>query len=51
MSTIQEKWQTMHMQFNNDIPFTDMSKKVLDTYNDQYSNVYQKGALLGFGMQ
>lgn len=50
MSTIQEKWQTMHMQFNNDIPFTDMSKKVLDTYKDQYSNVYQKGALLGFGL-
>jgi len=50
MATIQEKWQTMHMQFNNDIPFTQMSKKVLDTYKDQYSNVYQKGALLGFGL-
>ncbi len=50
MSTIQEKWQTMHMQYNNEIPFTEMSKKVLDTHKDQYSNVYQKGALLGFGL-
>ncbi len=50
MTTMQEKWQTMHMQFNNEIPFTEMSKKVLDTYKDQYSNVYQKGALLGFGL-
>lgn len=50
MQTIQEKWETMQMQFDDKIPFTDMSKKVLDTYKDQYSNVYQKGALLGFGL-
>lgn len=50
MMTIQEKWETMQMQFNDKIPFTEMSKKVLDTYKDQYSNVYQKGALLGFGL-
>ena len=50
MQTIQEKWETMQMQFDDKIPFTEMSKKVLDTYKDQYSNVYQKGALLGFGL-
>ena len=50
MQTIQEKWETMQMQFDDKIPFTDMSKKVLDTHKDQYSNVYQKGALLGFGL-
>jgi predicted metalloprotease with PDZ domain len=50
MQTIQEKWETMQVQFDDKIPFTEMSKKVLDTYKDQYSNVYQKGALLGFGL-
>jgi hypothetical protein len=50
MQTIQEKWETMQMQFDDKIPFTEMSKKVLTTYKDQYSNVYQKGALLGFGL-
>lgn len=50
MQTIQEKWETMQMQYDDKIPFTEMSKKVLDTYKDQYSNVYQKGALLGFGL-
>lgn len=50
MQTIQEKWETMQMQFDDKISFTEMSKKVLDTYKDQYSNVYQKGALLGFGL-
>jgi len=50
MQTIQEKWETMQIQFDDKISFTEMSKKVLDTYKDQYSNVYQKGALLGFGL-
>jgi predicted metalloprotease with PDZ domain len=33
--------------FNDTLPFTVMSKGVLDRYEDQYLNVYQKGALIG----
>jgi predicted metalloprotease with PDZ domain len=48
--TIQEKKETMEMQFKQDISFTNMSKLVLGKYKDQYANVYQKGALIGFGL-
>lgn len=34
-------------QFIDDVPFTDISKYTLDKYNNQYYNVYQKGALIG----
>lgn len=34
--------------FKNEVPFTEISKFTLDKYNDQYYNVYQKGALIGF---
>ncbi len=33
--------------FKDDLPFTDLSKKVLSDYGDQFYNVYQKGALIG----
>ena len=33
--------------FNDTLPFTVMSKNVLDKYQNQYVNVYQKGALIG----
>lgn len=33
--------------FNDTVPFTKMSKYVLDTYKPQYHNVYEKGALIG----
>lgn len=48
--TIQEKKETMDMQFKQDVSFTNMSKQVLGKYKDQYVNVYQKGALIGFGL-
>lgn len=32
--------------FNDTLPFTTMSKGCLDVYEDQYVNVYQKGALI-----
>lgn len=50
LRTIKDKWETMNMQFDNAIPFTEMSKHVLDKYKSEYSNVYQKGAILGFGL-
>ena len=34
-------------EFNDELPFTDLSKYTLDKYHDQYNNVYQKGALIG----
>lgn len=34
-------------QFNDSVSFTEMSKRCLDEYKDQYGNVYQKGALIG----
>ena len=33
-------------QYNDTLPFTKMSLGCLDTYNSQYGNVYQKGALI-----
>lgn len=33
--------------YNDTLPFTVMSKEVLDKYENQYGNVYQKGALIG----
>jgi predicted metalloprotease with PDZ domain len=40
----------MEMQYDPNIAFTSMSKQVLGKYKDQYANVYQKGALIGFGL-
>ncbi|WP_114782685.1 M61 family metallopeptidase [Botryobacter ruber] len=33
--------------FNDTLPFTEMSARVLEEYKDEYGNVYQKGALIG----
>lgn len=33
--------------YNDSLPFTEMSKQVLGPYEDQYGNVYEKGALIG----
>ncbi len=33
--------------FNDSLPFTEMSLGALDKYKNQYTNVYQKGALIG----
>lgn len=48
--TIQEKKETMDLQFDPSVAFTTMSKQVLGKYKEQYGNVYQKGALIGFGL-
>lgn len=34
-------------QFRDDLPFTELSKHIIDEYGDQFYNVYQKGALIG----
>ena len=33
--------------YNDSLPFTEMSLGALDVYENQYTNVYQKGALIG----
>jgi len=35
------------MRYNDTLAFTTMSKGVLDTYEKEYGNVYEKGALIG----
>lgn len=35
------------MNYKDNLPFTEMSKGALDEYEDQYLNVYEKGALIG----
>ncbi|MDX1903744.1 MAG: peptidase M61 [Thermonemataceae bacterium] len=42
-----EKIATMRKDFKDDLPFTEMSANVLDKYKKEYSNVYQKGAIIG----
>ena len=37
-------------EFNDTLPMTTLSLGVLDTYADQYYNVYQKGALIGLAL-
>jgi len=37
-------------EFIDTLAFTELSLGALDTYEDQYMNVYQKGALIGLGL-
>jgi predicted metalloprotease with PDZ domain len=37
-------------EFNDSLPMTELSLGALDTYADQYYNVYQKGALIGMAL-
>ncbi|HAY35259.1 MAG TPA: peptidase M61 [Ignavibacteria bacterium] len=46
LNSIQEKINGS-MNYNDSLPFTVMSKGALDQYEDQYLNVYMKGALIG----
>lgn len=47
LSVMGTKITSSRLQFNDTLPFTTMSKNVLDTaYAKQYGNVYQKGALI-----
>jgi predicted metalloprotease with PDZ domain len=42
-----DKMQNSRENFNDTVPFTVMSKYVLDKYKKEYGNVYEKGALIG----
>ncbi|OKL38884.1 peptidase M61 [Pontibacter flavimaris] len=38
---------TSKIYYNDTLPFTEMSAQVLEKYENEYGNVYQKGALIG----
>lgn len=46
LNDLREKMM-MADQFTDALPFTELSKHILDKYEDQFYNVYQKGALIG----
>lgn len=41
------KMKNARENYNDTVPFTVMSKYVLDKYKKEYNNVYEKGALIG----
>lgn len=47
LAVMVEKMQNARENYNDTVPFTVMSKYVLDKYKKQYANVYEKGALIG----
>jgi predicted metalloprotease with PDZ domain len=49
LEVLREKMFTAD-QFQDDLPFTELSKKTLDEHKEQYYNVYMKGALIGLCM-
>ncbi|MEO9965544.1 MAG: peptidase M61 [Reichenbachiella sp.] len=47
LRTLQNKMITASTSYNDTLAFTDLSKYTLGQYQDQYGNVYEKGALIG----
>lgn len=45
-----EKIEHARSLYNDTLSFTQMSANVLDTYKDEYQNVYEKGALIGLSL-
>jgi predicted metalloprotease with PDZ domain len=48
LGTMAAKITASKSQYNDGLPFTELSEGALDTYRNEYGNVYQKGALIGF---
>jgi predicted metalloprotease with PDZ domain len=46
LAKLSKKIETSRRHFNDELPFTELSKHSADKYEDQYVNVYQKGALI-----
>jgi len=46
LEVIKDKMNEAMFGFNDSLSFTEMSKGVLDTFKEQYNNVYAKGALI-----
>ena len=49
VNMLREKMMTAS-QFNDSLPFTELSLGALDIHADEYYNVYQKGALIGLAL-
>jgi len=47
LEMLRMKIVTSKREYNDSLPFTDLSKYTLNQYQDQYNNVYEKGALIG----
>ena len=47
LQVMKTKMDEAQQYYNDTLPFTEMSKNVLEKYKDQYPNVYAKGALIG----
>ncbi|MFD2247096.1 peptidase M61 [Pontibacter ruber] len=41
---------TSKAYYNDTLPFTELSRNCLDEYEEEYPNVYQKGALIGMSL-
>ncbi|MBC8173184.1 MAG: peptidase M61 [Chitinophagales bacterium] len=46
LNRMQGKIETSTQYYNDTLPFTVMSENCLDTYKNEYTNVYEKGALI-----
>lgn len=45
-----KKIESARTMYNDTLSFTAMSRGVLETYKDEYANVYEKGALIGLAL-
>ncbi|TDB67347.1 M61 family metallopeptidase [Arundinibacter roseus] len=45
-----EKIENARTRYSDTLSFTLMSENVLETYKDEYANVYEKGALIGLSL-
>ncbi len=48
MGQMSQKINNNLEHYQDDLPFTKLSRYCLDQYGDEYGNVYEKGALIGF---
>lgn len=47
LDRMSEKIQNSRNSYDDDLPFTELSRNCLDEHAEQYGNVYEKGALIG----
>ncbi|MBB6461239.1 M61 family metallopeptidase [Flammeovirga kamogawensis] len=50
LEALHQKIITSTTLYDRNLPFTELSKECLEKYSVEYSNVYQKGALIAFGL-
>ncbi len=48
MGQMSQKINNNLQHYTDELPFTKLSRYCLDEYGDEYGNVYEKGALIGF---